>query len=163
MIDRASRAQKPLSMSTVPGSTGSWIPSRERRNAATGTRRAPRRPANESSTGCSVAAAAIDASGTRKPPMPIDRMNGTGTNSSSASPIATVIPEKITARPAVAIVRTIAASVVSRAVELLPVARHDQQRVVDGEPEPDQLDEVRHVADHREVLRDHVDGRSASA
>ncbi len=113
MIDRASRAQKPLSTSTVPGSTGSWIPSRERRNAATGTRRAPRRPASDSSTGCSVAAAAIDASGTRKPPTPIDRMNGTGTSSSSASPIATVIPEKTTARPAVAIVRTIAASVVS--------------------------------------------------
>ena len=37
-------------------------------------------------------------------------MNGEGMNSSSASPIATVAPEKITARPAVAIVRTIASS-----------------------------------------------------
>jgi hypothetical protein len=37
-------------------------------------------------------------------------MNGTGMKSRSASPIATVAPEKITARPAVAIVRTIASS-----------------------------------------------------
>ena len=113
MIARASLAQKPFSTSTVPGSTGSRSPSRERSHAATGTRRAPRRPANESSTGCSVIAAAIDASGTRKPPTPSERMNGTGTSSSSASAIATVAPETMTARPAVAIVRTIAASVVS--------------------------------------------------
>jgi hypothetical protein len=37
-------------------------------------------------------------------------MNGSGMKSSSASPIATVAPEKITARPAVCIVRTIASS-----------------------------------------------------
>ncbi len=48
--------------------------------------------------------------GIRKPPIPIERMNGSGMNSSSASPIATVAPEKMTARPAVAIVRTIASS-----------------------------------------------------
>ncbi len=110
MIARANRAQNPFSTSTVPGRRGSGSPSRERTNAATGTRRAPRRPANESSAGCSVAAAAIDASGTMKPPTPIERTNGTGTSSSSASPIATVIPEKMTERPAVPIVRTIAAS-----------------------------------------------------
>ena len=43
--------------------------------------------------------------------MPSERTNGTGTKSSSASPIATVAPEKSTERPAVAIVRTIAPSV----------------------------------------------------
>ena len=42
--------------------------------------------------------------------MPIERMNGEGMKSSSASPIATVAPEKTTARPAVSIVRTIASS-----------------------------------------------------
>ena len=42
--------------------------------------------------------------------MPIERMNGEGMKSSSASPIATVAPENSTARPAVAIVRTIASS-----------------------------------------------------
>ena len=163
MIARASRAQKPLSTSIVPGRTGTRMPKRERRRAATGTRRAPRRPKTESSAGCSVAAAAIDASGTRKPPTPSERMNGTGTNRSSASPIATVAPEKTTARPAVAIVRTTASSagpVV--AGELLAEAVDDEQRVVDGEPEPDQLDEVRHVADHREHMRRRVDGRERS-
>ncbi len=52
----------------------------------------------------------IETSGMRKPPTPIERMNGIGIASRSASPIATVAPEKITARPAVAIVRTIASS-----------------------------------------------------
>ena len=45
--------------------------------------------------------------GAGSPPMPIARMNGSGMKISSASPIATVAPEKITARPAVCIVRTI--------------------------------------------------------
>jgi hypothetical protein len=40
-------------------------------------------------------------------------MNGTGMNSSSASPIATVAPEKTTALPAVRIVRTMASSLSS--------------------------------------------------
>ena len=73
----------------------------------------PRCPYTDSSAGCSVAAAAIDTSGIRKPPTPIERMNGTGMKRSRARPIATVAPEKITARPAVAIVRTIASSVLS--------------------------------------------------
>ena len=97
MIARASRAHSPWS-----GSTGS--PGRMRLRAT------PRRPYSESSAGCSVAAAAIDISGIRNPPTPIERMNGTGMNRSNASPIATVAPEKITARPAVAIVRTITSS-----------------------------------------------------
>ena len=71
----------------------------------------PRAPSTERSAGCSVVAAAIDATGTRKPPTPSDRTNGTGTKSSIASPIATVAPEKRTERPAVSIVRTIASSV----------------------------------------------------
>ena len=42
--------------------------------------------------------------GTSRPPIPIERMNGSGMNASRASPTATVEPEKIVARPAVAIV-----------------------------------------------------------
>ena len=72
-------------------------------------------------------------------------MNGSGMKSSSASPIATVAPEKTTARPAVAIVRTIAVVLRLGARELLAEAVDDQQRVVDRDPEADQLDEVRHV------------------
>ena len=48
--------------------------------------------------------------GSAVPPRPSVRMNGTGTKNRSASPIATASPEKTTARPAPAIVRTIAAS-----------------------------------------------------
>ena len=46
----------------------------------------------------------------KKPATPSERMNGTGIAIRSASPIATVAPEKTTARPAVAIVRTTASS-----------------------------------------------------
>ncbi len=73
----------------------------------------PRRPNTERSAGWSVTAATIETRGMSNPPSPIERMNGSGMNRSSASPIATVAPEKTTARPAVAIVRTIASSVES--------------------------------------------------
>lgn len=98
MIDHASRCQKPVS------------PSLRQRRGSTGIRATPRRPYSDSSAGCSVSAAAIEASGIKNPPTPIDRMNGSGMNRSSASPIATVAPEKTTARPAVCIVLTIASS-----------------------------------------------------
>ena len=61
-------------------------------------------PVTASSAGRNVAAARIEKSGTSRPPTPIERMNGSGMKTSSASPIATVIPENSVARPAVAIV-----------------------------------------------------------
>ena len=63
-----------------------------------------RRPASDSSAGRNVAEAVIETSGTSSPPTPIERMNGSGMKTSSASPIATVIPENSVARPAVTIV-----------------------------------------------------------
>ncbi len=80
--------------------------------APTGARRVPRRPYSERSAGWSVVAPRIETTGIANPPTPIARMNGNGMNSSRASPIATVPPEKITARPAVRIVRTTASSTV---------------------------------------------------
>ena len=65
-------------------------------------------------------------------------MNGSGMESSSARPIATAVPLKTTARPAVSIVRTIASSFGRPARALLAVAVDDEQRVVDRDPEPDQ-------------------------
>jgi hypothetical protein len=62
------------------------------------------------STGKSVIAAATETSGISSPARPKPRMNGNGMNSMSASPIATAVPLKTTARPAVAIVRTMASS-----------------------------------------------------
>ena len=67
-------------------------------------RRLTPRPITDSSAGSSVADAAIDTSGTSRPPTPIERMNGSGINTSSASPTATTPPENSVARPAVAIV-----------------------------------------------------------
>ena len=61
-------------------------------------------PISDSRAGSSVAEAAIETSGTSRPPTPIERMNGSGMNTSSASPTATVRPLNSVARPAVAIV-----------------------------------------------------------
>jgi len=90
-----SQCQKPLVSDGVPPRNTDFIPVR---------------PQTDRSAGCRVRAAAIEISGMRKPPTPIERMNGSGMNRSSASPIATVPPEKTTARPAVDIVLTIASS-----------------------------------------------------
>ncbi len=43
--------------------------------------------------------------------------------------------------------------------QLLAEAVDDEQRVVDRDPEPDQLDEVRDVGRHHEQVRDAVDDR----
>ena len=94
--------------------------------------------------------------------MPSERTNGTGTKSSSPRPIATVAPEKRTERPAVCIVRTIAQVDVLGRSELLAEAVDDEQRVVDRKPEPDELDEVRDVAHHRDLVREEEDECRAS-
>ena len=61
-------------------------------------------PSTDRSAGSSVTEAAIETSGISTPPAPIERMNGSGMNSSAASPMATVRPENRVARPAVLIV-----------------------------------------------------------
>ncbi len=63
-------------------------------------------PITASRAGRKVAEAAIEKSGTSNPPTPIERMNGSGMKTSSASPTATTPPEKSVARPAVFIVAT---------------------------------------------------------
>ena len=67
------------------------------------------------STGRSVIAAATDTSGISNPASPKPRMNGSGMNSISASPIATAVPLNSTARPAVDIVTATASSLESPA------------------------------------------------
>ncbi len=95
MIEVASRCQTPVaSLAARRAST---------RRGMIRSRFTPR-PMIASSAGNSVADAAIDTTGTSRPPTPIERMNGSGMNTRSASPIATVMPEKSVARPAVAIV-----------------------------------------------------------
>ncbi len=99
MIERASRVQKPV-----------WPSARFCSRLFGITRkRLILRPRMESSAGRKVAEAAIETSGTSRPPTPIERMKGSGMKTSSASPIATTIPENSVARPAVAIVTRSAA------------------------------------------------------
>ena len=69
-----------------------------------------RSPITASSAGSSVIAVITETAGMSMPPMPIERMNGSGRITSDSSPTATVEPETITERPACVIVSTIAVS-----------------------------------------------------
>ena len=95
MIEVARRCQKPVV---------SVAARRSRTLRGTIRQRFTRCPISDSRAGSSVAEAAIEMSGTSRPPTPIERMNGSGMNTSSASPTATVRPLNSVARPAVAIV-----------------------------------------------------------
>ena len=67
-------------------------------------------PSVASSAGRSVIAASTDTAGISMPPIPIERMNGSGRTIIESSPTATVEPETITERPAWVIVSTSADS-----------------------------------------------------
>ena len=69
-----------------------------------------RSPSTESSAGMSVIAASTETAGISIPPIPIERMNGSGRMIIESSPTATVDPETITERPACVIVSTRAVS-----------------------------------------------------
>ena len=113
-------------------------------------------PMMASTAGRSVIAAAIDTSGISTPPMPIERMNGSGSNTSSASPIATVTPENSTARPAVFMVgRAPPRRSSGCALELFAVAVDDQQRVVDRDRDADQRHQLLDVDGHVHEVGDH--------
>ena len=67
-------------------------------------------PSTASSAGSSVIAASTETAGISMPPMPIERMNGSGRTIIESRPTATVEPETITERPACVIVSTSAVS-----------------------------------------------------
>ena len=69
-----------------------------------------RSPSTASSAGISVIAASTETAGISIPPIPIERMNGSGRITIESSPTATVEPETITERPACVIVSTSAVS-----------------------------------------------------
>ena len=73
--------------------------------------------------------------------MPIERRKPSGKTASVATAAPTVTDEKAIVRPAV---RSVVADRI-RAAQLLPVARHQQQAVVDGEAEPGAGDDVERV------------------
>ena len=136
--ERAQRAQNPS-----PGSAA--------RRTASASRGALliRGPSSESSAGSSVIAAITETAGISIPPMPIERMNGSGRMTMLSRPIATVEPETITDRPACVIVSTSASSRRLAVRELLAEAEDHQQRVVDRDAEPDERDEE--LDDDRDV------------
>ena len=67
-------------------------------------------PSTARSAGSSVIAAITETAGISIPPIPIERMNGSGRMISDSRPTATVEPETITERPACVIVSTSAVS-----------------------------------------------------
>jgi hypothetical protein len=103
MIECASHDQTP----------GALLARRSSNEPGTTRKRLTRVPSSDSSAGSNVAEAAIETSGIKTAPAPIERMNGSGIRSSAARPIATVMPENSVARPAVAIVVSSACSLLS--------------------------------------------------
>ena len=83
------------------------------------------------------------------PPIPIERMNGSGRMIIESRPTATVDPETITERPACVIVSTSAVSTSCSFAQLVAEAEDHQQRVVDRDPEPDERDQE--LDDDRDV------------
>jgi hypothetical protein len=85
------------------------------------------------------------------PAYPIERRNGIGSATRASRPIATVMPLKTTALPAV-LHRLLDRGLPARAVRaLLPPARHNEERVVDRDPEADE-DEQK-LDDRRDIGR----------
>ena len=69
-----------------------------------------RGPSNDSSAGSSVIETSTDTAGISMPPIPIERMNGSGRITMLSRPTATVEPETITDLPACVIVSVSAVS-----------------------------------------------------
>ena len=104
-----------------------------------------------------MSAAATETSGIRRPPIPSERTNGTGTSTSRPRPTVTAPPaerDRAPRRRNGPHDRIVDGAL---AVELLAEAHDHEQRVVDREPQPDQLDEVPHVGDHRDLVGDQED------
>ena len=70
-----------------------------------------RGPSSASIAGRNVIAAHTETIGIKRPPIPIERITGMGRSTIEKSPMATVEPDTITARPACVIVSTSAVSV----------------------------------------------------
>ena len=94
-------------------------------------------------------AASTETAGISMPPIPIERMNGSGSSTIDSRPIATVEPETITERPACVIVSTSAVSTSSALAQLVAEAEDHQQRVVDRDAEADERDQE--LDDDRDV------------
>ncbi len=106
-------------------------------------------PSVASSAGSSVIAASTETAGISIPPIPIERMKGSGITISESSPTATVEPDTITERPAWVIVCTTRRLHVLALAELVAEAEDHQERVVDRDPEPDERDQE--LDDDRDV------------
>ena len=84
-------------------------------------------------------------------------MNGSGMKRRSERPTATAVPLKMTARPAVTIVRDDRLLPRGLPRVLLAVAVDHEQRVVDRDPEPDQHHHVLEVRRELDDVREDPD------
>ena len=145
MIAIAKRCQPPVT---------SWAARRSRTRRGITRKRFTPRPITARKAGRKVADAMIETIGTSTPPTPIERMNGSGMNTSSPRPMATVSPENSVARPGRAHRLDQRGVRVVVALELLAIPEDDEHRVVDRDREADQRDDVRHVDRHVHVVRE---------
>ena len=106
-------------------------------------------PSVASSAGSSVIAAITETAGISMPPIPIERMNGSGRMTIESRPTATVEPETITERPGVRHRLDERRLDVLALAQLVAEAEDHQQRVVDRDAEPDERDQE--LDDDRDV------------
>ena len=128
-----------------------------------------RGPSTASTAGSTTTAATAASPTTATPAYANDRRYANGKINSASSEIITVIALNTTVRPAVCMLRADRDARRLTLRELLAVARHDEQRVVDREPEAEPGREVqredRHLGRRRDELqreqraddRDHAD------
>ncbi len=114
---------------------------REGRRSVRSRGQSIRGPTDARITGSSVIATSTETSGTSTPPYPTLRSIGTGSTIIDSSPIATVSPEKTTARPACSIATATASAFGAPGRALLPPPAHHEQRVVDRHAKPDERDQ----------------------
>ena len=134
MTPCASRYQPPA----LAGRAEASAARRQRRGASAFTRG----PSTASTAGSTSSATTAPARLTSIPPMPIERRKPSGKTSSEAIAAATVRALNSTVRPAVCSVRAIASRPGPVRGELLAVARHHEQAVVDGQAEAHRRDQV---------------------
>ena len=126
-------------------------------------RRSSRRAPSTHRAGTSVRATSTAITTTETPAAPMPFISGDWKTSRPPSEMATVRPEKTTVRPAESTVRATASTTIVRGIwatgmpgragpQLLPEPAHDEQPVVDAQPEP----EDRHDVDRGGVEVDEV-------
>ena len=148
----ATRSQRAVRAGSTPSAIG-----RNRCRRPPSDRALTRCPSMPRTAGRKVSAKTTEQSTTSAPAMPIERIAGASNRSRPDRPMATAMPLKATALPAVAMARSTASPTERPRSQLLAEAADDEQRVVDRERESEHRRDVQDEDAHLDLLGDDVD------